>query len=112
MRFDAHVDGSFSCAGATIPARPPLNSSAGNAGHGVLVVTETVSGSTTFTSATFANTNVLRRALIFGFAPRYESRLSFTASASTGVPSVNFTPGRSLIVHWSYVALGVTDSAR
>ena len=38
--------------------------------------------------------------------------LSFTASASTGVPSWNFTPGRSVIVHSSNVALGVTDFAR
>ena len=65
-----HVAGSSSCAGATMPARPPRNRYAGNAGHGVFDFTDTVNGSTTVTSATFEKMNELMRAWTFGLTPR------------------------------------------
>ena len=76
-----------------MPVRP-VEKYAGNAGHGVLVFTTTVSGSSTVTVSMFESVKIPRRAGSFGFAPRRESMLSFTASASTGSPSWNFTPGR------------------
>ena len=109
--FLAQFAGSLSCAGADMPARP-LARYAGNAGHGVFVVTTTVSGSVTLTLSMFESVNTPRRAGRLGFAPRNESMLSLIASASTGVPSWNCTPGRSPIVHSSYVAFGVIDFAR
>ena len=69
-------------------------------------------GSVTVTSVMVLSTSENNEELMFGFLPRYESRLSFTVSASSGEPSVKVMPDRSLIVHSVKSALGVTDSAR
>src|SRR5215471_8834163 len=110
--FVAQFEGLLICAGAMIPSRPVLYRYAGKAGHGFFIVTWTVIGSVTVTPAMFVNTNVKSRAGRFGFTPRYESRFSFTAFASSGSPSWNLMPGRSVIVHCVKSALGVTDFAR
>ena len=54
----------------------------------------TASGSTTSTASTGASS----LARVEPFSSRCRSRENFTASAVIGVPSLNFTPGRSLMV--------------
>src|SRR5262249_7657078 len=88
-----------SCFWPMIPTRPEPQRNHGNATHGRFVVTETVSGSTTFTSVTSENTNVKGSGFRAGYLPRYASRLFFTTCAVSGDPSENVTFGRSLIVH-------------
>ena len=61
---------------------------------------------------TSLKTNVNSSGCRAGYAPRYASRLFFTTVASSGVPSWNLMPSRSLIVHTVLSAFGVTDLAR
>ena len=63
--------------------------------------------SVTVRSSTLSMTNVpsglrarSRNAFWLSTAPPVSLRLRIIASAFTGVPSVKFTPGRSLTVHW------------
>ena len=89
-----------------------VEGAAGSAGHGVLVVIVTVSGSFTSTVSMLENTKMNSSGLRAGYWPRKASRLFLTTSAVRSVPSWNFTPSRSLMSQESKVSFGVTDSAR
>ena len=75
-----------------IPARSVSCASSGE--YGALSRSRTVSGSTTSTASTGASS----LARLDPFSVRWRSSENFTASASIGVPSLNFTPARSLMV--------------
>ena len=77
-----------------------------NSGHGRLVVTVTSSGPVAVTVP-----------MSFSAAPisvllRYSSKFRTRAAASSGVPSWNLMPSRSVIFHSVKSALGSTDFAR
>src|SRR3954468_9113340 len=91
--------GASSWAWPMIPRRALLHRNHGDAGHGRLVVTLTVNGSTTSTLLMSLNTKMNSSGLRFGYVPRYASRLFFTTVASSAEPSENLMFGRSLIVH-------------
>src|SRR5882762_11191006 len=85
--------GDFIWASAMIPRRLLLQRNHGNALHGTLVVTLSVSESTTSMAVTFMKTNTKS-----GLSLRKWSRLSLTVCASSGDPSWNLMPERNVIV--------------
>src|SRR6478735_12455353 len=104
--FVSHVASLLSWAGAAMAVRPELHRYAGNATHGSVVVTTTVSSPCVVTLAMFLNTKPSRMPL------RHASMFCFTAAALSGSPSWNLMPERSTIVHVLLSGLPVTDFAR
>jgi hypothetical protein len=90
----------LSCAGAMMPNLPTPNMPLLKSAVGTLQTTFTVIGSTICTSDIVLKT-MGSNGPTFGApgTPRHESRLSFKASAFSGVPSWNLTPSRRRIVH-------------
>src|SRR5689334_13085541 len=99
----SHVASLLICAGAAIAVRPLLHRYAGNATHGSVVFTITVSSPWVVTFAMFLNTKPRRMPL------RHASMFCLTASALSGSPSWNLMPERSTIVHVLLSGLPVTD---
>ena len=104
--FVSHVASSLSCAGAEMPVRPVVHRYQWNATHGTFVLTTTVRSSGVVTLAMLPNTKPSSTPL------RQASMFWATAAEFSGLPSWNVMPGRSVIVHSSYVEFGSTLLAR
>src|SRR6476620_3459779 len=104
--FVSQVASLLSCAGAAIAVRPLLHRYAGNATHGSVVFTITVSSPRVVTDAMFLNTKPRRMPFL------HASMFCLTAAAFSGSPAWNLMPDRSTIVHVLESGLPVIDFAR